>query len=120
VLFGWVLWRVAQRTMGAPLIGVWLGAAVIVTALMTLQIRRTQTALGLSPAQQAWFPVFWWFLPMWVAAFGAIVLTVRRRVRAGSGRFSAGVAARSLGAFWLGIVAYFIVFAALDIAAIVR
>jgi hypothetical protein len=120
VLFSWVLWRVVQRHARGLVIGVWLGAAVGVTALMTLQIHRTQTALGVSAALTARCPVFWWFLPMWVVALEAVALTVRRRVRVGDSRFSAGVAGRSLGAFWLGVLAYFVVFVALDIAAIIR
>lgn len=120
VLLGWALWRVAQRGSTAALVGAWLAAAVLTSALMTMQIRRTQNALGFTEAQQALFPVFWWFLPMWVAGLGAVALVVRRRVRKGEGQFSAGAAAGSLGAFWLGVLAYLLLFAVLDITSIIR
>ena len=120
VLFAWAIWHVGRRSGAGLVIGVWLLAAVVVSSLMLIRIRLAQAALGLSAAQQARIPVFWWFLPMWVVAFGAVVFAVRPRVPTTDSRFSASMAARSLGAFWLGLVVYFMLFAALDIAGIIR
>lgn len=120
VLVGWMFWRVAQRYGRTAVLGAWVGTSLLVTTLLVLQIHQRQAALEFSADQQARFPLFWWFLPMWLVALGAVALTVRRRLRAGGGPFSMRVAARSLGAMWLGLLAYFVAFAALDAAGVVR
>jgi hypothetical protein len=85
---------------------------------MTLQIHRAQAALGLTAVQQAGTPVFATFLPMWATALGAVALVPRRHLRAGSERFTAGFASRSFGAWLLGALTFFLVYAVLDIVAI--
>ncbi len=120
VLFGWALRRIAARGSVSAQVGAWLGGAVVVTVLLTMQTRRTQTALGISPEQQSQLPIFWWLLPMWIIAFGAVVLTVRRDIRIGGGRFTIRTTGRILGAFWLGVLTYLLGFAILDIAPLLR
>jgi hypothetical protein len=120
VAFGWAAWRVGRRWGGRAIAFGWAAAVLVATGLMTLQIHRTQAALGFTPAQQARFPVFATFLPMWAAALGAVALVARRQLRTGAERFTPGFAGRSFGAWLLGAFAFFVVYAAFDVAAILR
>ena len=95
---------------------VWIGGAFAITALMAVGIHRQQTALGFSAEQQRQFAVFPKFLPMWALALGAVALVLRARIRAGEARFTVTTAARSLGAFFAGVIGFFLVYAAMDIA----
>jgi hypothetical protein len=120
VLFGWAIWRAGTWRGARGIIIGWVLSVVGVTALMTFQIHRTQAALGFTPEQQQRFPVFWTFLPMWGVAFGAVALVIRRAILRGEVRFTAGLAARSFGAWLMGALAFFLVFAALDIVSLLR
>jgi hypothetical protein len=79
-LFAWIALRVTVRRGPRALATVWVVAAVTMTVLMTFQIHRAQTSLGVHT----------------------------------------GAAGRSLGAFWLGVLAFFLVFALADLTSIVR
>ena len=120
VLFGWAIWRAGTWRGAQGMILGWVLSVVGVTALMTFQIHRAQAALGFTPEQQQRFPAFRTFLPMWAVAFGAVALVIRRAIRRGEVRFTAGLAARSFGAWLLGALAFFLVFAALDVASLLR
>lgn len=120
VFFGWMAWYVSKRWGDWGVGLAWAIGALLVTALMTFQIHRTQTALGFTPAQQQRFSVFPTFLPMWATALGAVALTVRQRIRAGAARFTVGIAGRCLSAWLLGVLAFFVVYAILDISPILR
>ena len=104
VFFGWMAWYVSKRWGDWGVGLAWAIGALLVTALMTFQIHRTQTALGFTPAQQQRFSVFPTFLPMWATALGAVALTVRQRIRAGAARFTVGIAGRCLSAWLLGVL----------------
>jgi hypothetical protein len=119
VAFGWAAWLAGRRWGARAVALAWVLAVLAATGLMTAQIRQTQAALGLT-AQAARTPVFATFLPMWAAALGAVALVVRRRLRTGGTRYTVGLAARSFGAWLLGALAFFVVYAALDIAALLR
>ena len=116
VAFAWAAWYAGQRWGVRGLVVAWLVGAIAITALMALRIQQQQAALGFSPEQQRQFVPFPTFLPMWAVALGAVVLVLRARLRAGDVRFSVGTAIRSLGAFVAGVVGFFLVYAAIDVA----
>ena len=120
VLFGWAIWRAGRWRGGWAMLGGWAVAAVIATALMTFQIHRTQAALGFTSEQHQRIPVFGMFLPLWAAALAAVSLVLRRAMRRGADRFTLALAVRSFGAWLLGALAFFVVFAALDFASLLR
>jgi len=120
LLFAWAAWHAARRWGGAGLAAAWAGGAILAAVLMTARVHQQQAALGFTPAQQQRFPVFTTFLPMWAAGFGGVALMLRGRRRRGTDGFSLGVAGRSLAAFVGGVVAFLLVYAALDVAALLR
>jgi hypothetical protein len=118
VVFAWAAWHAGRRWGSRGLAIAWILGAFAITGLMAARIHQQQAALGFTAEQQQRFSAFAEFLPMWVLAFGAVALVVRARLRAGEAKFTAGTAARSLGAFLAGVVAFFLVYAAMDIAAL--
>ena len=118
IAFAWATWHVGRRWGSRGLAAAWLAGAFAITALMAVRIHQQQATLGFSAEQQRQFAAFPRFLPMWALALGCVVLVLRARLRAGEVRFSVGTAARSLGAFLMGVFGFFLVYAAIDLIGI--
>jgi VIT1/CCC1 family predicted Fe2+/Mn2+ transporter len=120
VLFGWLAHTVALRYAAWALVPVWALATAAATTAMTARIHQQQTALGLTAAQQARFPVFWMSLPLWAVGLACGAFVVRRRSIASGGPFGRRDAIASFKAFLLGAVVYLVVFAFLDLTSIIH
>ena len=120
VAFAWVAWY-AKKRWGLPaLIASWVVSAVAVTGLMVARIHQQELSLGITEAQMARNPLLPMFLPMWAIAFGAVALVIGRQQQGVDAEFTRRLAGRSAAAFLLGVVVFFVIFAARDIGGVLR
>jgi len=98
----WLVEQVGRWTLG-PL---WLFASVATASLLLLRVQNGQVVSGLADAYGVPFPLFWLFLGLWAAGFGAVSLYVWQRARAGAMGFSIQVARRSAGRFFTGFLLF--------------
>lgn len=120
VVFGWLAHSLALRYRTWVVILAWVLVTLAATAAMTARIHQQQTALGLTDEQQARFPVFGMFLPLWAAGLACVAFVARRQAVASRGSFGSRGALASLKAFLLGAVAYLVIFAILDVTSLIR
>jgi hypothetical protein len=113
--FAWLAWRIGRAWGGVALVGAWIVASSLATGLMALRIHQQQAALGFTVEQQQRAPIDEWFLPFWLVVFGTVAWRVHSRRHSSSSSFDRSIARSSLGALFVGFIAYFIVFVAYDI-----
>ena len=118
--FAWLAWAAGRRWGGTGLVFAWLIGALVLASVMTWRVRQQQTAMGVSADMQAQLAVFPRLLPLLAIALGATALVVRKRLQSGQNTFSVGVAIGSAGAFLAGVIAFFVVYALLDLTSLLR
>lgn len=114
--FGWVAWQVGRRWGTSAITVLWATTAVALTVIMAAWAIDTMAARGWTSEQQQRIPLFRWFLAMWGIPLWLVARSALRGVRSGVGRYTLGLAARSAGAWLLGVVVFFVVFALADFA----
>lgn len=119
LLFSWTAWSIDRRFGTRGLVLAWIVGAVFLSAVMAARVHVQQAALGFTEAQQQAFAPFPTFLLMCLAGLGAATHVLYRRRRAGVEEFWGGTAVRSLGAFLLGVLGFFVVHAIADVLGIV-
>lgn len=120
LLFAWTAWAIDRRFGARGLVLAWIVGAVFMSTLMAARVHVQQAALGFTEEQQRAFAPFPTFLLMCLAGLGAVTLVLYRRRRAGVEKFQAGTAVRSLGAFVLGVLGFFVIYAIVDVLGVVR